>query len=191
MRGAGGATGCAATFEDGADHRCPGRRCALLLAYLFHLRVSVVAAGIVFGLPALYVAWRALLATAKKRARGRRAREWDPVSLGVHQVVADRRCRPQSAFAITSCWPRLERRSGPPGWWCSAASPRPASPVPLPRGSACPLAEGDVDPVIATPRSGHTGRRITMPGCNVRYSATCGRPCGGSGELGRRSADIS
>jgi hypothetical protein len=57
-----------------------------LLAFLFHLGV---AGGIplVIGLPALWVAYLAIPATAKRPGHGRLARDWDPAELGVHRVV--------------------------------------------------------------------------------------------------------
>ena len=60
---------------------------ALLLAFLFHLGVAAVAVAILGGLPAAFLAWAALPGATKKRAHGQPVRRWDPVELGVHQVI--------------------------------------------------------------------------------------------------------
>ncbi len=61
---------------------------AVLLAVLFHLDVTaVVVVPILIALPGLYLAWAALPGAMKVLARGRRAGRWDPVELGVHQVI--------------------------------------------------------------------------------------------------------
>ena len=60
---------------------------ALLLALLFHLGVAAVAVAILATVPALYLAWKPLQTTAKKPPRGRPARLWNPVELGVHRVI--------------------------------------------------------------------------------------------------------
>ena len=60
---------------------------ALLLAFLFHLGVAAVAAAILATVPLVYLTWKALPTTAKKPSHGRPARRWDPVELGVHQVI--------------------------------------------------------------------------------------------------------
>jgi len=56
-----------------------------LLSFLFHLGV-VGGTPIVFGVAGLYVAWLTV-PTTKKTASSRRIAKWDPVELGVHQVV--------------------------------------------------------------------------------------------------------
>ena len=66
---------------------------ALLLAFVFHLDVPAVATAIVGTLPALYLAWLVVPA-AKRRSHGRRVRRWDPVDLGVHQVIGGGRMPP-------------------------------------------------------------------------------------------------
>ena len=58
---------------------------ALLLAFVFHLGVTAVAAAILATMPALYLAWKVV--PAKKLTRDRLAWEWDPEKLGVHRVV--------------------------------------------------------------------------------------------------------
>ena len=60
---------------------------ALLLAFLFHLGVAAVAVAILGGLPAAFLAWAALPGTVTKPAHGQPVRRWDPVKLGVHQVI--------------------------------------------------------------------------------------------------------
>ncbi len=60
---------------------------ALLLAFLFHLGVAAVAVAILGGLPAAFLAWAALPSTITKPAHGQPVRRWDPVKLGVHQVI--------------------------------------------------------------------------------------------------------
>jgi hypothetical protein len=68
---------------------------ALLLALSFHLAWPPVLVSIVGTLPALYLAWLAVpgvisppeSAAADKPAYGRPAARWDPVELGVHQVI--------------------------------------------------------------------------------------------------------
>jgi hypothetical protein len=58
-----------------------------LLAFLFHLGIAAVAAAILATVPALYLAWKTLPTLAKKPPPGRPAPRWDPVELGVHQVI--------------------------------------------------------------------------------------------------------
>src|SRR5579859_4798117 len=60
---------------------------ALLLAFLFHLGVAAVAAAILATVPAVYLAWKSLPTLAKKPPPGRPGQQWDPVELGVHQVI--------------------------------------------------------------------------------------------------------
>ncbi len=60
---------------------------ALLLAVLFHLGVAAVAVAILGSLPTAYLGWRALTGAPGKPAYGRRAAQWTPVELGVHQVI--------------------------------------------------------------------------------------------------------
>jgi hypothetical protein len=61
---------------------------SVLLAVRFHLDLTpVVVVPILIALPGLYLAWVALPSTMKMLARGRRAGRWDPVKLGVHQVI--------------------------------------------------------------------------------------------------------
>ena len=60
---------------------------ALLLAFLFHLGIAAVAVAILATVPTGYLAWKALPTTAKKPHRGRPAPRWNPVELGVHQVI--------------------------------------------------------------------------------------------------------
>jgi hypothetical protein len=66
---------------------------AVLLAVLSHQAWPTVLVSILFGVPALYVAWLAVPGVisspepAKKLAYGRPAALWNPVDLGVHQVI--------------------------------------------------------------------------------------------------------
>ena len=68
---------------------------AVLLAVLSHLAWPPVVVAILGTVPALYLAWAALPGAilppepgaVKKPAYGRLARRWDPVELGVHQVI--------------------------------------------------------------------------------------------------------
>jgi hypothetical protein len=60
---------------------------AVLLAFLFHLDVAGVAVAILGAFPTTYLAWKALPRTASKPPYGLPVREWQPVDLGVHQVV--------------------------------------------------------------------------------------------------------
>ena len=68
---------------------------AVLLAVLFHLAWPPVVVAIVGTLPTLYLAWLAVPgvisppgpASAKTPVFGRPVRAWDPVELGVHQVI--------------------------------------------------------------------------------------------------------
>ena len=68
---------------------------ALLLAVLFHLAWPPVVVAILGTVPALYLAWLAVPGAisppepgaADKPAYGRPAGQWDPVELGVHQVI--------------------------------------------------------------------------------------------------------
>ena len=67
----------------------------MLLAVLFHLGVAAVAVAILGSLPTAYLGWRALPgaisppepAAPEKPTYGRPVRRWDPVELGVHQVI--------------------------------------------------------------------------------------------------------
>ena len=73
---------------------------AVLLAVRFHLDLTpVVVVPILIALPGLYMAWAALPRTASKPPYGVPVREWEPVDLGVHQVIHGRPmpfyvCRP-------------------------------------------------------------------------------------------------
>ena len=66
---------------------------AVLLAILSHLAWPPVLVGILATAPALYVAWLAVPGVisppepAKKLAHGRPVAQWNPVDLGVHQVI--------------------------------------------------------------------------------------------------------
>ena len=68
---------------------------AVLLAVLFHLAWPPVVVAILGTLPALYLAWLAVPGAisppepgaVKKPAYGRLVGRWDPVELGVHQVI--------------------------------------------------------------------------------------------------------
>ena len=68
---------------------------AVLLAVLYHLTGPTVAVAILGTVPALYLAWAALPGAVSppepgvvnKPAFGRPAGQWDPVELGVHQVI--------------------------------------------------------------------------------------------------------
>jgi hypothetical protein len=62
----------------------------VLLAAVFHLGVAAAVVGIVgivATVPNAYLAWAALPGAATVPVRGRLARCWDPVELGVHQVI--------------------------------------------------------------------------------------------------------
>ncbi len=63
---------------------------ALLLAVLSHQAWPPVLVSILLGGPALYVAWLAVpgvIGATKRPVYGRLAGRWDPVDLGVHQVI--------------------------------------------------------------------------------------------------------
>ena len=60
---------------------------AVLLAVVFGLAWPPVVVAIVGTLPTLYLAWAALPGALKKPGYGRRVGRWDPVELGVHQVI--------------------------------------------------------------------------------------------------------
>ena len=63
---------------------------AVLLAVLSHLAWPPVLVSITGTLPALYLAWLAVpgvVSAANRPVQGRLARRWDPVDLGVHQVI--------------------------------------------------------------------------------------------------------
>lgn len=66
---------------------------ALLLAVSSHQTWPPVLVSILLGVPALYLAWLAVPGVrppepaAEKPTRGRPAARWDPVELGVHQVI--------------------------------------------------------------------------------------------------------
>ena len=63
---------------------------AVLLAVLYHQGWLPVLVAVVGTLPALYVAWLAVpgvISAAKRPIHGRVAGRWDPVELGVHQVI--------------------------------------------------------------------------------------------------------
>ena len=66
---------------------------AVLLAILCHQAWPPVLSSISLGVPTLYVAWLAVPGVisspepAKKLAYGRPAAQWNPVDLGVHQVI--------------------------------------------------------------------------------------------------------
>ena len=63
---------------------------AVLIARVFRLPVAPVVVGILGTLPALGLAVLALLSgngRGRRLARGRPARQWDPVQLGVHEVI--------------------------------------------------------------------------------------------------------
>ena len=68
---------------------------AVLLAVLFHLAWPPVVVAILGTVPALYLAWAALPGAisppgpgaADKPVYGRPVEQWDPVELGVHQVI--------------------------------------------------------------------------------------------------------
>ncbi len=68
---------------------------AVLLAVLFHLAWPPVVVAILGTVPALYLAWAALPGAisppgpgaADKPVYGRHVEQWDPVELGVHQVI--------------------------------------------------------------------------------------------------------
>ena len=68
---------------------------AVLLAFLFHLGVAAVVVAILGTVPALYLAWLAVPGVisppepgaVEKPAYGHLAGQWDPVDLGVHQVI--------------------------------------------------------------------------------------------------------
>lgn len=66
---------------------------AVLLAFLSHQAWPPVLVSILGTLPALYVAWLAVPGVisppepARKLTRGRPAAQWNPVDLGVHQVI--------------------------------------------------------------------------------------------------------
>ena len=68
---------------------------AVLLAVLSHLAWPPVVVAILGNVPALYLAWAALPGAisppgpdaADKPAYGRHVEQWDPVELGVHQVI--------------------------------------------------------------------------------------------------------
>jgi hypothetical protein len=68
---------------------------AVLLAALFHLGAVAVAVAILGGLPSAYLTWKALPGTAKKPAYGHPVADWNPVDLGVHQVIGG---GPMSAY---------------------------------------------------------------------------------------------
>ena len=69
---------------------------AVLLAFLFHLGVAAVVVAILGTLPALCLAYLAVPgvmisppepSAVKRPVYGRLAGQWDPVDLGVHQVI--------------------------------------------------------------------------------------------------------
>jgi hypothetical protein len=60
---------------------------ALLLALLAHLDVAAVGVGILAAVPGSYLVWKAIPAPVTIPRRGRPPRKWDPVELGVHQVL--------------------------------------------------------------------------------------------------------
>jgi uncharacterized protein YidB (DUF937 family) len=63
---------------------------AVLLAVLSHLAWPPVLVSIIGTLPTLYLAWLAVpgaVSAAKRTVHGRPVRLWDPVDLGVHQVI--------------------------------------------------------------------------------------------------------
>ena len=60
---------------------------AVMLGVLFHLDAAAVAVGILGSLPTAYLAWAALPGATRKPSYGRPVRQWDPVELGVHQVI--------------------------------------------------------------------------------------------------------
>ena len=70
---------------------------AVLLAVLFHLAWPSVLVSVVGTVPALYLAWLAVPGAIgqKKPIYGRRAAQWTPVELGVHQVIGG---GPMSAY---------------------------------------------------------------------------------------------
>jgi hypothetical protein len=62
----------------------------VLLAVVFHLGLAAAVVGILGILatvPGGYLAWAALPGAIKKPAHGQPVRRWDPVDLGVHQVI--------------------------------------------------------------------------------------------------------
>jgi hypothetical protein len=60
---------------------------ALLLSFLFHLDLAAVAVAILGGLPTAYLTLLALPGSVRKPAYGRLVRRWNPVELGVQQVI--------------------------------------------------------------------------------------------------------
>jgi hypothetical protein len=107
---------------------------AVLLAVLSHQAWPPVLVSILGTLPALYVAWLTVPGVtsppepAKKLAHGRPAAQWNPVDLGVHQVIGGgpmptyihRPRARQGRGANPRARPR-RRRGGP----AAPASPRP------------------------------------------------------------------
>ena len=59
----------------------------VLLAVLSRQQWLQALPPLVLTLPGLYLAWRALPGAGRRRGRGRRAWEWDPADLDVHQVI--------------------------------------------------------------------------------------------------------
>jgi uncharacterized protein YidB (DUF937 family) len=59
----------------------------LLLAFHYHQPLQPVVASILGILPALYLAYAAVPIDRRKPVYGRSVRRWDPVDLGVHQVI--------------------------------------------------------------------------------------------------------
>ena len=93
---------------------------AVLLAFLFHLGVAAVVVAILGTVPALYLAYLAVPGVisppepgaVEKPAYGRLAGQWDPVDLGVHQVIGG---GPMPAYVRRPHDELLRGRPGPGG----------------------------------------------------------------------------